>query len=263
MSIDGNSRTLPASRHTTNDNVLSEDEFVVKKFVGTIQFKLANQILSPSGIEKKMLRDAIFYPGIYVGSLVGLASFFFLRKAPLLFVNKLIVRNHAASLVKTNSKALQPNPPKRYKEGPYVRAIGTLFDSAVSLTIGGISWVLAIDKKKVFVTAADIPLIEGKSEISDTLCDDFIHLYHDTIPSKFWTENSGDALKTITRFVENCEKRHLYQRRLRMEMGLGNNAEVLIPSRVPEDIVEKERYADWTALEDFDEVFEDNNEDTF
>lgn len=246
-----------------SNNALLQNEEVFKKFVDAIQSKVASKILtSPSKNEKKMLTDAIFYPGVYVGSLVGLASFIALRKAPLFILNQINARNYAASLGKTHAKALQPSPPKLYKEGPAVRLIGTIFDSALAFVFGGISWALAIDKKKVFAAAADIPLVEGKSEISDKLCSDFIHIYHETIPSKFWTENSDDSLTTITNFVKNCEKRHLYERRLRREMGLSNTTEVSLPSRVPEMVEEDEMYigTDWAALEDFDEVFVNNDE---
>jgi len=247
------------SRFPPFNNALSEDEEVVKKFVNTIQAKIDNGILtSLNEIEKKMLTNAIFYPGVFLGSFVGLASFFTLRRAPLFVLNKMLARQHANSPIKINKN--RPPSFTPYQEGTTVRTIGTVFDATVSFACGIITWALAIDKKKTLPAAADIPLVEGQSKISDALCGDFIHLYRNTIPPKFWTEYSDDTLTTITRFVTNCEKRYLYERRLRREMGLSSDVKLSLPSRVPENILEeeKERYggADWAALEDFDEEIE-------
>ena len=79
---------------------------------------------------------------------------------------------------------------------------------------------------------------------------------------KFWKENRDDALKAISRFVHNCEKRKLYEKKLRREMGFiygdGNIEEIDLPSPVPDEIQDVDDEDDWAALEDVDDdIFDD------
>ncbi len=144
---------------------------------------------------------------------------------------------------------------------------GSFFDAAVSLVAGITVWSLSINKKKAFYSAADIPLIEGKSEISNHLCTDFINIYHNEVRPKFWKEKRDDALKAIEQFVRNCEKRKLYEKKLRREMGFiygdGNIEEIDLPSPVPDEIQDVDDEDDWAALEDVDDdIFDDIFDDT-
>ena len=106
-----------------------------------------------------------------------------------------------------------------------------------------------------------IPLVEGRSIISDELCHDLNTLIHDEIPKVFWknldvNKNNSyeDGLKheetwrNIIKFCDNCSKRKVYEDMIRNRNGriTKNNIEeeeeeddhVLIPSPgVPEDIV--------------------------
>ena len=67
-----------------NDN-FSEDEMVVKSFLDIVQRKIDNKILAaPRGQEGEKLKDAVLYPGFYIGCAVGIVQFAALRKAPIM-----------------------------------------------------------------------------------------------------------------------------------------------------------------------------------
>lgn len=99
-------------------------------------------------------------------------------------------------------------------------------------------------------------MIEGKSEISNALCSDFIDIYKNVRP-RFWKENKDDAIVTISKFVHNCEKRHLYQKQVGREMGLASGTglkDIELPTAVPDEMLQDvDDLDDWAALDDCDE----------
>jgi len=258
------------SRFPPFDNSLSQDEKVVKAFVDTIQFKLDHHILkAPKGKERKLLQDAVFFPGFYIGAIAGVATFVLLRRGPIYVMNRMNASNNinnqvkaqtqAQQLLKNKSSSLVSQTPKtnhtkkpEFKEGPIMKVVGTIFDGILSSMIGLAVWTVSTDKQKVFTTAADIPLIEGRSEISNILCDDFINIYRNDVRPNFWKEYTDDSLTAISRFVHNCEKRHLYQRKIKREMGLRSGFggtksfdNIDLPSPVPDDIEDFDDANDW------------------
>ena len=141
-----------------------------------------------------------------------------------------------------------------FKESRALRPFSILFDGLLSAAMIGTVWMLATDKHKLYDTASDIPLIEGRSDISDKLCSDFIAQYNSIRP-EFWKEYTDDGLSAIQEFVANCRKRQAFERRLRRDSGMGPNDPVSIPSGgVPRDFLDDEEgEADWTNLEEFEE----------
>lgn len=253
------------SRFPPFDNSLSEDEQVVKKFVDNIQDKLDHGILKPPiGKERAVLETAILYPGAVIGSIVTAAAFVILRKGPIYIVNRHLAKqfhnmNNTKSIPNTTAK-FEP-----FQEGPVLKGVGSLFDAFFASMLGLTAWAVSINKQKFLMNAADIPLSEGHSDISDTLCDDFISIYSGIRP-QFWKQHSDDTLMAIQTFVQNCEKRQLYQKKLKREMGMGSDdIEFELPSRVPDDIIqqEKDRFdgTDWASLEDFEESLNDDDDD--
>jgi len=242
------------------DNSLTEDAKVVKSFADKIQEKIDHKILKkPEKKERKILEDAILYPGAVIGSLVGISAFIVLRRGPIYVMNRILAKQHGTGNKASNAM---------YKESLTAKVVGSTFDAAFASLLGVSAWVISTDKQKALMAVADIPLVEGHSEISDTLCDDFISIYGGIRP-KFWKEYSDDTLTAIQTFVQNCEKRQLYQKRLKMEMGLSHedDVEFELPSRVPDDILqqEKDRFdgTDWASLEDFEEPLDNNEEKSF
>ena len=57
---------------------------------------------------------------------------------------------------------------------------------------------------------ANIPLVKGRSLVSEELCSDFIREYY-RLPKQLWSsENDAEirSLNAIGDFVENCQKRN-------------------------------------------------------
>lgn len=75
---------------------------------------------------------------------------------------------------------------------------------------------------------ADIPLVEGRSVVSDELCDDFIMEYHKSMSPEFLKDlhnrsngqtdddlsSAEHLMLSIERFVQNCKRRRVYEAQL-------------------------------------------------
>lgn len=198
-----------------------EAQAVAQSFVDLVQRKIDDKVLkAPSGEEGRRMKESVMYPGAYLGAAVGLAQFVFLRKAPIAMMRR----------------AGQTN----FQESAKMKAISLLFDAVLSTAMAGTVWIMATDKEKVFKTASELPLVEGRSDVSDALCDDFIAQY-EAIRPDFWKDySSGESgLQAISDFVTNCRRRQAYERRIRRESGLGPNDPVSIPrGGVPRDFVD-------------------------
>eukprot|EP00554_Chaetoceros_debilis_P016710 CAMPEP_0194114804 /NCGR_PEP_ID=MMETSP0150-20130528/21520_1 /TAXON_ID=122233 /ORGANISM="Chaetoceros debilis, Strain MM31A-1" /LENGTH=277 /DNA_ID=CAMNT_0038805111 /DNA_START=166 /DNA_END=1000 /DNA_ORIENTATION=- len=252
---------MPSSRLPPFDNALSEDEVVVKTFVKCVEEKVDSKIILPEEEEGKIISKAILYPGAYLGSAVAIASFIGLRRIPVYLANRM------------NAKSSKGTP-QIIKETPLAKVVGSIFDAVLAGCFGFTGWVACSDKNKILNEMAEIPLIQGKSDISDKLCGDFIAIHQDIRP-QFWNEYSDDTLTAIQTFVKNCEKRKMYERRLRRDLGLGYNdnvgerSSIELPNRVPDNILEEESVnfgaADWAEMEDFDEEQQqlNSNDDDF
>lgn len=250
-----------SSRFPPFDNSLTEDAKVVKSFVDKIQEKIDNKILQkPEKKELKILESVILYPGAIIGGCVGVSAFFILRRGPMYVMNRILAKQHEKKHQSGVSK------PPIYRESFAAKVIGSAFDAAFASLVGLSAWVISTNKEKALTEAARIPLVEGHSHISDALCDDFISIYSGIRP-KFWKDYQDDTLTAIQTFVHNCEKRNLYKKKLKREMGLGQkyDVEFELPSRVPEDILEEEKDrldgTDWASLEDFEEEPLEGNND--
>jgi hypothetical protein len=102
---------------------------------------------------------------------------------------------------------------------------------------------LSMQSNEMYNELASIPLCQGKSHVSDTLCPDFIKLTNDSIPLEFWYNvNDGnadlknkDTLKAIFTFSQNCTKRKKFESLI----SNGKDDGVYIPSPgVPPNILE-------------------------
>ena len=200
---------------------------MAQSFVDLVQRKIDDKALrAPTGEEGQRLKEAVMYPGFYLGAAVGLAQFVFLRRAPVALMRRQAGQAH-------------------FQESTTMKPFSIVFDALLSTAMAGTVWILATDKDKVFQTASDLPLAPGRSDVSDALCDDFIAQY-DTIRSDFWQDCRGEqGLRAISDFVTNCRKRQALERRIRRESGLGPNEPVSIPhGGVPRDFVSNEEIGD-------------------
>jgi len=146
----------------------------------------------------------------------------------------------------SSSSQLPPPPPPHphpHQPGIIIRTIKLGLDIFVSGMMAMYMSAIWTDKKRLLSETAELPLVEGRSLISDELCTDFMKQYA-TIPQDTWRKYRGtsDALTAIESFVVNCHKRQMFERSLRHERGLqpGGSAEdyhPTIPSPgVPRDL---------------------------
>jgi len=114
-----------------------------------------------------------------------------------------------------------PPPPQFQKPGLFIRSINLGFDIMLSI-------LAAIEGTKYFTNTtqilddiSSIPLVKGKSLISDELCSDFINVYR-SIPKETWKQyeaNDGEkqqginvVIRTIDSFVRNCLRRKMVEK---------------------------------------------------
>jgi hypothetical protein len=94
-----------------------------------------------------------------------------------------------------------------------------------------------------FSQIASIPLVPGRSALSDALCSSWVEAYRD-VPLSFWKEKSTDKreFNTIRLFAINCLQRQEYEKRLLRQRQPNaqedeSTAEVHIPLPLPVDKV--------------------------
>lgn len=125
-------------------------------------------------------------------------------------------------------------------------------DTFVSFSVGAYTSLYFIDKKKMMKQFADIPLVEGRSLLSEELCGDFEREFrkcdrftwdanHPALGGYSRSNDNGESVDfrdTILGFVANCRRRTIYENQVRRERVGGHlDDPVTLPSPgVPRDI---------------------------
>lgn len=250
-----------------------EDMQVMRSFYDLFSTKLMNAKIDQTrskeySSEANILRQ-INGPGVIWGIGAGVASFAFLRRGPMIFVRALNRRKNATggegfrnsstttqSGYKFNNETMN-NPfqksgnnsnlsqngsqPNFQRRGGIFGAFFFMVDAALSLSVAAsVSWAMT-EKDKIRSILADIPLVEGRSVVSEEVCADAISTYYNN-SKQFWhkdrnpEENSTITLKLIEHFVRNCEKRKAYEAELKIQQGLSSTDPISIPSPgIPRD----------------------------
>lgn len=216
--------------------------------------------------EKRILNDMNSI-GLSKGIISGLACFAFLRTSPRLISNYLR-RRAGSSGADINAGAPNPFQQKAssgsgYKfdslqknesverPGLVFRGVRLMLDSFVSLSIGAYASIFFTDTTKMMEKFSTVPLVEGRSLLSEQLCRDFTKefqqydrtVWNSTHPSLTGGDVSGggkdiDGFRDLIQgFVVNCKRREIYEKEIRAEQGLGEDDPVIIPTPgVPRDI---------------------------
>lgn len=216
--------------------------------------------------EKAIINDMNNF-GLSKGILSGLACFAFLRTSPRLISNYLRRRAGTNSSADINSGAPNPfqqqasgsgykfdsslNNQTAERPGLLFRGVRLLLDSFVSLSIGAYASMFFTDTTKMMEKFSNVPLVEGRSLLSEQLCRDFRHefqkydkqIWNSEHPSLTGGDNmsgvgdTGQFRDLIEGFVANCKRREIYEKEIRAEQGLGPEDPVIIPTPgVPEGI---------------------------
>ncbi|KAL3801802.1 hypothetical protein HJC23_001198 [Cyclotella cryptica] len=202
--------------------------------------------------------------GLTNGILSGLACFAFLRWSPGAISRYLMRRRAAISGFgsKTPDVANPFNRSSGYQLEPppgdhgnatapnfVIRGLRLGLDIFVSMSIGAYASILFIDKDRLMKQFSEIPLVQGRSIISEELCSDFSEEFR-KYKRDTWDKNhpalsgglgkgneKSDFISVVEGFVANCKRRSIYEKDIRTEQGLRENEPVVIPPPgVPRDI---------------------------
>jgi len=209
--------------------------------------------------EKRLLNE-MNSMGLHKGLLSGVACFAFLRFSPGA-ISRMLQRRAGVGTAqpgtvnpfnRASGYKLDPPPgaqPNLERPGLFFRVVRLSLDTFVSLSIGAYASLYFVNKDKMMDQFADIPLVEGRSLLSEELCLDFTQEFQ-KLDRQSWDKKhpslSGgqpnstgrtDFRKTIQGFVVNCRRRAIYEEGIRNEQGLSADEPVVIPPPgVPMDI---------------------------
>eukprot|EP00593_Proboscia_inermis_P007050 CAMPEP_0171312410 /NCGR_PEP_ID=MMETSP0816-20121228/22657_1 /TAXON_ID=420281 /ORGANISM="Proboscia inermis, Strain CCAP1064/1" /LENGTH=278 /DNA_ID=CAMNT_0011797759 /DNA_START=156 /DNA_END=992 /DNA_ORIENTATION=- len=171
------------------------------------------------------------------GIVIGLAAFASIRHGPSFIVRSFGTEKNAASLLKSENLSRKDS---KYFLRSFVRLSveGAFGAWAATKTYAAVSRYGS--SNDVYDEIGRIPLISGRSVLSDGLCQEWI-VAHKEIQSDFWkTVASEDrreaqlrdprAWKAIHSFAENCFKRRAYEKDHRTKNGMKDDDPVNIPS---------------------------------
>lgn len=200
-------------------------------------------------IVKKILtaeRDSII-GGIVIGSL----AFLSVRTLPRLAIRLIGGEQSKLKMEKLRESELAlRNSPKGF-----LKRSGTfLFEGMLGFWVGWKGYHLGLSKQadEMVEEITKLPLVEGRSIVSDEVCPDITKLIRHDIPPAFWKnlegkdDGNGDGMENtatwlnIQKFRDNCAKRKMYEDNLRANQMIQNKDEaIIIPHPgVPEDIFE-------------------------
>jgi len=272
---DSNNRNSISDEDKARIENAVEDLQVIRTFYDLFSTKLMNAKIDQTRpkeytSEANILRQ-INGPGVLWGLGAGISTFAFLRRGPVILIRALNRRKNAnggggvgssngstQSGYTFNSETVQ-NPfqkpggnsnvlqngfePTFKRRGGIFGAFFFMFDAAISLSVAAsVSWMMT-EKDEIRSILADIPLVEGRSIVSEEVCADAISAYYQNT-KEFWrkgrnsNENSAITLDLIQHFVRNCEKRQAYEEELKKQQGISSIDHISIPSPgVPRDYV--------------------------
>jgi len=214
--------------------------------------EMADRNLSSENTEYAAERQVLMQVnniGLREGVIAGLATFITLRKAPGI-IARYVARRSARQYPSGGSgsgstyKLDSPNPfqaNQTERGGPsssssssslgmvFLRAVRFTLDVIVSLTVGASTSFYFTDQDYMLSQIANVPLVEGRSLVSDEFCTDMIHQFN-KVPPEVWRDTQNPALISVRTFVKNCQYRQSYEEKLRHDYQLQPKEPVSIPA---------------------------------
>jgi len=223
--------------------------------------------------------------GLHYGFAAGIVSFVVLRKLPGVLTNYLLKRRRrqggglssSSSISKSSYKFDNPKvygtPPgattpshiaqqqqqqsiNKKPAGLFMRTIRLAVDALLSVYVAAGVTAWKTDYSQMINTIANIPLVEGKSLLSEELCYDFIQeydkhrdLFDPAAPADTQSSSLDMIMKSVQSFTVNCKKRKMYEKVIQEQRGgvggdgdhdfllTGSSSSISIPSPgVPPDL---------------------------
>lgn len=131
----------------------------------------------------------------------------------------------------------QQNVERLERPGLAFRLMRLSLDTFVSLSIGAYTSLWFVDKDKMMRSFSDIPLVEGRSLLSEELCGDFTKEFK-KLDTQVWDRKRSTVdhdgkmnfRNTIQGFVINCQRRAICEDEMRNERGMRDDEPVVVPS---------------------------------
>lgn len=247
-------------RTNMNGRGLSEEEAIFDTFLKVIRNKFAPTPDAPTEYEDdnssktaedriKRLDDLYNGPeyssekamitnmnnnGMTYGLALGLCTFVFLRRGPRLISN-LIVKKKQRRDMSGGGYTFDNDPSDNMrKPGIIFRTVKFCMDIGVSLTVSMYGSAMFVDRKQLLRDLSEVPLVEGRSLISDALCSDFVDVYKG-IPKNTWKKYEGksEPLDAISNFVMNCIRRKKVEDNLREQERHFGTVDSDVPKHIP------------------------------
>jgi hypothetical protein len=188
------------------------------------------------GILSKVM--AVERDAITGAAVVGIAAFLTVRYLP----------HFAVRIIggKAKSRALR-EAEERSRQGPnaMLKSVGGfLFEGTFGFWAAYRGYHLAVSMRSedIYDDIVHLPLCEGKSLVSDTICDEFSDLIDYKIPPYFWKNldksdaggpsqkmSNEDFFRGVLQFQESCKKRKAFEQIIRRRDGLSDSEPVSIP----------------------------------
>ncbi len=106
--------------------------------------------------------------------------------------------------------------------GPRPTTLFSLFylgiHGLVSFEVGSnVTYFFFLKKKYTYEDLVKLPLVEGRSVVSEALCPDYIKAYRSIQSKGFdWSRSNYKESQLISTFVLNCKRRQAYEEKLRL-----------------------------------------------
>ena len=243
----------------------------LKPFYDICQRKYVRGELSrPSQSDHDTMENVFRFGRSYaIGATV--VTFILLRKLPKFHINNKIQQLQAKGQDYTQRNgsnfSLMPRITSRqdgrsiFQEGFLAGLVMTTLDAAVACVIGGATWCYMTPAQELSESTAKIPLAAGKSMLADVFCHDFIQQYKTMDPQKWTKQDREDEIfiQGVHGFIQNCQRRKVYEEQLRADLGISKDTPVDIPKPgVPSDI-----FIDNNVSDSYEDIQYDNRDTKF
>jgi hypothetical protein len=179
--------------------------------------------------EKQVLIN-VLNKGFPWGLFGGVASMLLLRYAP-----RYLARRFTRPAMGVQEAPI--TPPSTNAQG-FMSVAGGAIDLSMGVLWGGLIWYSATPVKFVYDQAAQIPLLPGRSHISDALCTDTIRYYQES-PKQLWIRyGKNHDVEGWKKMIDSCRRRQKYEEQMRKQMGYTVDQPVEIPEPgIPKDLI--------------------------
>mmetsp|Transcript_14294 Transcript_14294/g.18035 ORF Transcript_14294/g.18035 Transcript_14294/m.18035 type:complete len:264 (+) Transcript_14294:49-840(+) len=227
-------KTTPKSERKNEPNYRSMFTDILASNTGILSTELKNA-KNPEQYEteRNLITKAIasernaFMSGVAVGAL----AFVSFRYLPAYIIKRIGSKEKVKKFLEAEEAA------NKEKFGWARRGVALVFEGLFASWAGVRAYyVSSKGSDDIYEEIAKIPLSDGRSVISDKMCQQWVDTAYRQIPREFWFNlkeeklNDNRTWRAIGQFAQNCVMRDLYETKIRTEKGLPPDEPVLIPS---------------------------------